>query len=590
MRRGTSGKQGTADGLRWPWTLALAVSSAVVACGDTYDDPPPVPDRYEIFVDPLPASTDAGSIFVSGIAECDACPSSESQFGGCPVILGPFASGIDIHWNNATTGATGAAAHMIQGACVCLFSACWTVYEHAYGAIIPLTIGVNTIEVAASGPDKKPGIDTVEIVRLPPAPASISAQAVADGIEVLWTPVAGADSYELYWSDRPIVDLARAQRVVGATSPWSHTLLPDEATFHYAVVAVQQGWSSAPSADAWATTGWRFETVPVLAPAERGDAIGIAVDGAGSVHIHTTRSTGPVHSPEYRNEYARCDAGAWTMLPVADVQGPGAGIGIDAASTPHLGWMGTMGPVHAYQSVGGWTTESVDQPSTCAVEFALDDSGASHFVHAVRTASTPIVEELRHVTNRSGTWTRTVVAQGNYGCASAGQSALVVDAGRSTHIAWLGGYPDGGVLYATDRSGSWTTELVASGSQSGLALAVDAMGEPLVALCGPERELRLARRARDGSWAAEVVDAEVWSNSISLLVDGAGVAHLAYTSWPIDPTRPDGLYHATLVEGAWRPVAIHPGFADRTVLAAGPDGRVHLGWLQGAAPMLSRRL
>ena len=572
--------------------LAPAVAILFAACEDVYDDAPPYVETYSVYIDPLPETTTSGLINITGSATCDACPESQAWLGWCQEILGPFPSGIDIQWNNVDTGATGGANHMITGRCACLFSTCWTVYEHEFFAQIPLAIGSNTLQVAAIGPAKSPGHDQAVVVRLPRAPESIVARAAAANIEVEWTPVAGADSYDLYWAAGPIGDLAAAVRVEGATSPWTHTRLGDEATIHYKVVAVDEGWRSAPSAGAWATTGWSSEALPSLSEAIRGEAIGLAFDSAYRAHVHTCRSTGTDDFPDYINEYLRIGAAGETplQLQVPGVQHADAGIALDRSGVPHLGWSGSFGLVHGTPNGTSWITETIDQPSTCRVEFTLDTLGRPHFASTVQVATTPVVDELRHVSNETGAWTRSVVSSGNYDCASSRQLALAVEQDGTPHLAWLGGWPDYGVRHASRHGGVWTVETIASGPKYGLALALDAAGLPCVAWCDSGSVLVLARPAIRGGWTNEVVDTGVYWPSISLLVDDAGATHFAYWGTPPGLDRPVGLYHASNGDGLWRRVPVHPSSPSRTVLAAGPDGRVHAAWLSGPTPMLSRRL
>ena len=68
-----------------------------------------------MFIDAAASETSGGSIELYGTATCDACPPSETWFGACPPIQGPFPSGIGVRWTNLTTGENGDALHGIYG-------------------------------------------------------------------------------------------------------------------------------------------------------------------------------------------------------------------------------------------------------------------------------------------------------------------------------------------------------------------------------------------------------------------------------------------------------------------------------------------
>jgi hypothetical protein len=85
-------------------------------------------------------------------------------------------------------------------------------------------------------------------------PASVSAT-------ISWAPVAGATSYNLYWSTTSGVTRASGTRIAGVASPYTHSGLSNGTTYYYVVTAVNANGESAASAQASATpaapaSGW----------------------------------------------------------------------------------------------------------------------------------------------------------------------------------------------------------------------------------------------------------------------------------------------------------------------------------------------
>lgn len=162
------------------------VPLALVACGSSGDDGGAPPAEYWVAIESAGPSVTSAEIELSGFASCDACPSDDVAFGGCPPVHGPFTSAIEIQWGNHTTGATGSAFHQISGSCACLFSTCWVSYAHRWLASVPLELGPNVIEVDAFGPLELPGSATITITRTPPAPLGLTARAGVAEIELAW--------------------------------------------------------------------------------------------------------------------------------------------------------------------------------------------------------------------------------------------------------------------------------------------------------------------------------------------------------------------------------------------------------------------
>jgi hypothetical protein len=99
-----------------------------------------------------------------------------------------------------------------------------------------------------------------EYVSGPGAPGNLSAVGGIGQITVNWDDVAGADSYNLYWSRTPGVTKSTGTKIEGVSSPYIHSALLPETTYYYCLTTVDGGIESGESAVVSATT-----VVPVSA-------------------------------------------------------------------------------------------------------------------------------------------------------------------------------------------------------------------------------------------------------------------------------------------------------------------------------------
>lgn len=109
--------------------------------------------------------------------------------------------------------------------------------------------------------------------------------------------------------------------------------------------------------------------------------------------------------------------------------------------------------------------------------------------------------------------------------------AMTLDAAGRLHIVYN---PSGIVTYATDASGGWTTQTVASneviyGDALTAGIALDTAGKVHIAYYDySARELRHATNA-SGPWVSEAIDAQGDVGlHVGIASDGAGKLHLSY--------------------------------------------------------------
>jgi fibronectin type 3 domain-containing protein len=96
---------------------------------------------------------------------------------------------------------------------------------------------------------------------VPPAPAGLTATAGDNQVTITWSAVAGAVSYNTYWSATPGVTTANGTQIQNAANPMIQTGLTNGTTYYYIVTAVNAIGESAASAQASAVPA-----VPVAVP------------------------------------------------------------------------------------------------------------------------------------------------------------------------------------------------------------------------------------------------------------------------------------------------------------------------------------
>ena len=132
----------------------------------------------------------------------------------------------------------------------------------------------------------------------PAAPGGVSATPGDSQITLSWDAVAGATSYNIYWSTSPGVTTANGTGITAAANPYTQEALTNGTTYYYIVTSVNSVGESAPSSQVSAVP-----IVPTIAPpaptgvsAAPGDAqvtiSWTAVPGATSYNIYWSTSPG----------------------------------------------------------------------------------------------------------------------------------------------------------------------------------------------------------------------------------------------------------------------------------------------------------
>ncbi|MCZ6689014.1 MAG: hypothetical protein O7H41_05375 [Planctomycetota bacterium] len=84
-------------------------------------------------------------------------------------------------------------------------------------------------------------------------PASVSATAGVDDVTITFSPVPGADSYNIYWAINPAVTKATGMQIASAVSPEIHSNRPPGTSHYYVVTSVRNSVEGAESIEVFAT-------------------------------------------------------------------------------------------------------------------------------------------------------------------------------------------------------------------------------------------------------------------------------------------------------------------------------------------------
>ena len=141
------------------------------------------------------------------------------------------------------------------------------------------------------------GIYPTPAVQVPPAPSSVTLTAGDSQVNVSWSPVNGATSYNIYWSNTSGVKPSNGTKMGGLTSSqYTHASLTNGLNYYYVVTAVNSAGESSASSQASAMPMPPVPGTPTGLTLTPGDAqINIAwspVKGATSYNIYWSNTTG----------------------------------------------------------------------------------------------------------------------------------------------------------------------------------------------------------------------------------------------------------------------------------------------------------
>jgi len=155
-----------------------------------------------------------------------------------------------------------------------------TSYYYIVTAVNSAGESTASIQVAATT------LPTAPAPTAPAAPTGVSATGGTNQATITWPAVAGASSYNIYWSSTPGVTKTSGTKVAAATSPYVKTALSAGTTYYFIVTAANSVGESAASTQVTATTA----APPLAVPAAPTGVT--ATGGANQVSIAWNAVTG----------------------------------------------------------------------------------------------------------------------------------------------------------------------------------------------------------------------------------------------------------------------------------------------------------
>ena len=171
-------------------------------------------------------------------------------------------------------------------------------YSHFFLGLLIVLMFSCSLEEKSSGPSSSGSV--------PSAPAELTAATGNKQVILQWKEVAGASSYNLYWSNTQGVSPATGAKIADVLSPCMHTGLTSGITYYYVVTAVNGQGESEKSAEISITLN-NPPSVPTGVSATSGEGQSIIawnpVDKATSYNLYwsVTRGVSPANGAKIAN-------------------------------------------------------------------------------------------------------------------------------------------------------------------------------------------------------------------------------------------------------------------------------------------------
>lgn len=153
--------------------------------------------------------------------------------------------GVDITWNNLTTGE--------QGAAISKYGTI-TDWDHWWYAHVPVVFGFNQLEVTASDPANS-ATASISVESIPLPPNDLWADTGDGQITLFWSPVKDITNYRIYWSDSPGTSYPYGTPIDVTVPPYVHSGLANGTTYYYVIASRFITGESEPSEEIAATAG-----------------------------------------------------------------------------------------------------------------------------------------------------------------------------------------------------------------------------------------------------------------------------------------------------------------------------------------------
>lgn len=223
--------------------------------------------------------------------------------------------------------------------------------------------------------------------------------------------------------------------------------------------------------------------------------------------------------------------------------GADASLAVDSNGKLHIAYydQANMTLKYATNALGLWETIIIDTNGGWNCAIALDSNDKVHISYIANNAGGGV----RYITNASGVWITSVIDMTSGETDFDTNTSIAVDSTNHIHISYSPHY--GGVWYASNSSGSWASQQVATSGEYTASIALDSNDKAYICyLGGATAPVNFVTNV-SGSWAATTVDVSVTASlNCSIAVDSARHVHLSY----YDSTNKN-LKYATNASGSW---------------------------------------
>ena len=296
---------------------------------------------------------------------------------------------------------------------------------------------------------------------------------------------------------------------------------------------------------------WATSNLDLSSQAGRWNAIG--VDSSGHVHVVQ------IKDGNYEIRHSVNDGTGWNSVKINDCGNTycwdihmviDGNDHLHLAYTTYSSWDETL----VYMNFDGttWTDTVLSNSAHFGpIGIAVDSNDHPHISYAVDGAD-QCGNGLRIASYTGTAWSHSTVEPGNNrGC----ESAIVIDESDNIYIAYQN-RDSSKLMIATDKSGSWDSYLVDTGSSPSqlypgymTSMAMDAQGQFHIAhFDDKNHDLRYSAGSPSGGWNTEILDSSGHTGrNPSITVDAASQPHIVYHTWSgqnlkyatIDPTISD---------------------------------------------------
>ncbi len=246
----------------------------------------------------------------------------------------------------------------------------------------------------------------------------------------------------------------------------------------------------------------------------------------------------------------------------------------------YMGGGGVQGVV--LTALDGTHIESVDPTGPSHLDFAIAPDGTARIAY---TSGAALYFTQRGPTSHTQDTIDNGMVAGATRSAGAGV-AVTVDAAGTDHVSYAT-FSDGGVWYATDAGGSWTTDQVANDGHDGAGTAIAVAGDGTVHVFyrRGDGSLQHAQRAADGTWAVDTVDAsQTGGDGVVAAFDSGGTLQVIEYDGSCPFVR-----HDWYASGSWQSEGVAAGGSSDLDFAVDPAGGLYAAWRDGTHVVVGHR-